>query len=53
MKSRYAKRYREEKKIKKKDLYGRSLGYAKQMLELLENIKTEKKRQNWVDEKWN
>ena len=29
LKSRNAKRYREAKKIKKKDLYGRSLGYAK------------------------
>jgi len=43
LKSRYAKRYRDAKKIKKKDLYGRSLGYAKQMLELPEKIKTEKK----------
>ena len=30
-------------KDKKKVLYGRSLGYAKQMLELPEKIKTEKK----------
>ena len=42
MKSRNAKRYREAKKIKKRDLYGRSFGYAKQMLELPEKIKTEK-----------
>ena len=42
MKSRYAKRYRKAKKIKKRDLYGRSFGYAKQMLELQEKIKTEK-----------
>ena len=42
MKSRYAKRYRKAKKIKKRDLYGRSFGYAKQMLELPEKIKTEK-----------
>ena len=48
LKSRYAKKYREAKKIKKRDLYGKSLGYAKQMLELPENIKSEKK--NKIDE---
>lgn len=48
LKSRYAKKYREAKKIKKRDLYGKSLGYAKQMLELPENIKLEKK--NKIDE---
>ena len=42
MKSRYSKRYRDAKKIKKRDLYGSSLGYAKQMMELPEKIKTEK-----------
>ena len=42
MKSRYAKRYREAKKIKKRDLYGRSFGCAKQRLELPEIIKAEK-----------
>ena len=44
MKSRFAKKYREAKKIKKRDLYGKSLGYAKQMIELPEKIKLEKKK---------